>query len=114
MVTPGDTRVDNAALVRHQPVGLMQSACFLKGDGKLGCSTCHDPHARASTDRAAYQAVCLGCHGSPNQATCPVSPRDGCVECHMQRRDVGRGMMMSDHWIRVIPGTNPRASAPKP
>jgi hypothetical protein len=114
MVTPGDIRVDNAALVRHQPVGLMQSACFLEGDGQLSCSTCHDPHARASTDRAAYQAVCLACHREPEQTACPVSPRDGCVGCHMPRRDVGRGMMMSDHWIRVIPGTDPRASAPNP
>ena len=103
MVPPGDIRVDNPVLVRHQPVGLMQSACFLKSEGKLDCSTCHDPHARASTDRASYQARCLECHGSTGQARCPVSPLEGCVGCHMPRRDVGRGMMMSDHWIRVVP-----------
>jgi hypothetical protein len=107
MVTPGDIRVDNAALVRHQPVGLMQSACFLKGEGTLDCSTCHDPHARVSTDRATYQARCLDCHSATDQAHCPVSAVDGCVDCHMPRRDVGRGMMMSDHWIRVVPGAGP-------
>jgi Cytochrome c554 and c-prime len=103
MITAGQIRVDNTALVRHQPVGLMQSACFLKSEGKLNCSTCHDPHARASTDRVSYQGRCLTCHGMPDQTNCPVSPRDGCIDCHMPRRDVGRGMMMSDHWIRVVP-----------
>jgi hypothetical protein len=103
MVASDEIRVDNPALVRHQPVGLMQSACFLKSEGKLDCSTCHDPHPRASTDRASYQGRCLGCHGPTDRARCSVSPLDGCVGCHMPRRDVGRGMMMSDHWIRVVP-----------
>jgi hypothetical protein len=107
MVTPGEIRVENVALVRHQPVGLIQSACFVKSEGKLSCSTCHDPHARSSTDRAAYQAVCLDCHGANDRTRCSVSPNEGCVECHMPRRDVGRGMMMSDHWIRVIPEPRP-------
>ena len=102
MLRPEEIRVDNATIVRHQPVGLMQSACFLKSEGKLDCSSCHDPHARVSTDRAAYQARCLDCHGATARARCPVSPLDGCVDCHMPRRDVGLGMMMSDHWIRVI------------
>jgi hypothetical protein len=103
MVTPGDIRVDNPALVRHQPVGLVQSACFAKSQGRLTCATCHDPHARASNDRLAYESTCLSCHSSADQTPCPVQPREGCVGCHMPRRDVGRGMMMSDHWIRVIP-----------
>jgi hypothetical protein len=103
MVAPAEIRVDNPALVRHQPVGLMQSACFLKSEGRLNCSTCHDPHARSSTDLMAYQARCLDCHGQASRTACPVNPTEGCVGCHMPRRDVGRGMMMSDHWIRVIP-----------
>ncbi len=109
LVPPAEIRVDNAVLVRHQPVGLMQSACFLKSEGKLDCSTCHDPHSRVSTDRAAYQAQCLACHGKADQAHCPVSPLDGCVGCHMPRRDVGRGMIMSDHWIRIVPEAGAKA-----
>ncbi len=103
MVSPANIRVDNPALVRHQPVGLMQSACFLKSGAAIGCTTCHDPHDRTSADTARYEAVCLKCHSGPSKTPCPTSPRDGCIACHMPRRDVARGMMMTDHWIRKRP-----------
>jgi Cytochrome c554 and c-prime len=104
-VPPAELRPDNAVLARLQPVGLMQSACFKASGGALSCVTCHDPHARTSTDRTAYEAACLSCHHDTRGSTqCPVSPQTGCIGCHMPRRDVGRGMLMSDHWIRVHPG----------
>jgi hypothetical protein len=103
MVRPGSIRPDNPGLVRHQAVGLMQSACYARSDGALGCSTCHDPHARASRDRASYEAICLSCHQGASRSTCPVSPMLDCVDCHMPRRDVTRGMLMTDHWIRINP-----------
>jgi hypothetical protein len=103
MVTPGGIRPDNPALVRHQPVGLVQSTCYLRSQGALSCVTCHDPHARASTDRPSYEASCLSCHQGPTRTPCPVSPSNGCIDCHMPRREVGRGMMMTDHWIRRKP-----------
>jgi hypothetical protein len=103
-VHQGAIRADNPGLVRHQPVGLMVSACFIKSNRAVSCITCHDPHARASSDRTGYEAVCLSCHGAAQQTTCTVSPRSGCIDCHMPRRDVTRGILMTDHWIRVIPG----------
>ena len=103
MVQPGSIRVDNPVLVRHQSVGLMQSACYLKSQGALSCVTCHDPHARTSTDRPRYEASCLSCHQQAPRKSCTVSPASGCLSCHMPRRDVGRGMMMTDHWIRRVP-----------
>ncbi|MFI5455368.1 MAG: multiheme c-type cytochrome [Isosphaerales bacterium] len=96
-------RPDNAVLVRFQPVGLMQSACYQKSQGTLSCATCHDPHAKTSTDLPAYEAVCLSCHRAPSQTACKVSHATGCVGCHMPRRDVSQGMMMADHWIRSRP-----------
>jgi hypothetical protein len=105
MGDPGLIRTDNPVLVRFQPVGLMQSACYRSSRGALTCLTCHDAHARTSTDGAAYEAVCLSCHEGPSQRPCTVSPATGCVGCHMPRRDVARGMMMTDHWIRTEPGT---------
>ncbi len=91
------------ALVRFQPVGLMQSACYTKSPGTLSCATCHDPHARTSTDLPLYEATCLSCHEGPSKTSCKVSPTTGCVGCHMPRRNAGRGMMMTDHWIRSRP-----------
>src|SRR5262249_11499262 len=68
-------RPDNPGIVRFQGVGLSVSACFAKGLGGLRCTTCHDPHDRASSDPARYEAVCLSCHRSvPAQRACPVSP----------------------------------------
>jgi predicted CXXCH cytochrome family protein len=96
-------RTDNDWLVRFQPVGLMQSACYRQSRGGLSCTSCHDPHARTSTDLAAYEAVCLSCHRGPSKTPCGVSPATGCIACHMPRRDASRGMMMTDHWIRPRP-----------
>ena len=114
MVTSGAITTDNPVVVRYQPVGLVQSACFKGSDRSLGCTNCHDPHARTSTDRAAYEATCRSCHAERRVADCPVQPRSGCVACHMPRRDVARGMIMTDHWIRVVPPAGLHASKPAP
>jgi predicted CXXCH cytochrome family protein len=98
-------RVDNPVLVRFQPVGLLQSACYQKSAGALSCVTCHDPHSRTSTSQADYEAVCLSCHQGPSKTPCKVSPATACLGCHMPRRDVSRGMLLTDHWIR-IPAAN--------
>jgi hypothetical protein len=83
---------------------LIQSACFKRSNRAVNCVTCHDPHARALSDRTHYETICLSCHGAKESTSCTVSPRSGCIECHLPRRDVTRGMMMTDHWIRIIPG----------
>jgi hypothetical protein len=94
-------RVDNPVLVRFQPVGLMQSACYRKSAGALSCVTCHDPHSRTSSNKAEYESVCVSCHQGPSKTPCKVSPVKACLGCHMPRRDVSRGMLLTDHWIRV-------------
>ncbi len=53
---------DNPRLARFQPVGVLQSRCFRESRGAFSCVTCHDPHARASTDRVAYNTTCRSCH----------------------------------------------------
>lgn len=135
---PEKIRPDNPHMARFQPIGVLQSRCFRESGGAFSCVTCHDPHARASTDRASYVAVCLSCHdgrrtspgGPPPQPTarppgkarrtapghpCPVQPRGDCVECHMPRVDAGQHVLFADHWIRLRrPGdsTGPRGPAP--
>jgi hypothetical protein len=112
---PEQIRADDSNLVRFQPIGLIQSQCYRKSAGALSCVTCHDPHARASPDRAGYDAICLSCHGGPpaaagsshshsaHGAICSVSPRTDCVACHMPRVgvDASQHVVLSDHWIRI-------------
>jgi hypothetical protein len=120
---PDQIREGDPTLARFQPIGLALSKCYRESGGKLSCVTCHDPHARASSNRARYDAICLNCHGGLNAATepatpprepaavCPASPRARCVECHMPRVGVdgGQHVLLSDHWIRVrkADGTTP-------
>jgi predicted CXXCH cytochrome family protein len=77
---------------------LMKSACFLKSDQALTCTTCHDPHV-AETGEAAtrrYIKVCQGCHAAAHRAT------ENCVSCHMPRRrtDDVVHVVMTDHYIQ--------------
>ncbi len=98
---PGRITPEDPALARFQPVGLMMSRCYQKSGGMLSCVNCHDPHSRASSDRISYEPACLKCHQSAPQATCPKSPRSGCIDCHMPKVDSGQRILFSDHWIRV-------------
>jgi hypothetical protein len=101
IVPPADLRVDNPVLIRFQPIGLMQSLCYQKSDGQLSCVTCHDPHAKTSRDRPAYEKACLSCHQKPDsQKLCTVSPMSNCLDCHMPRVEMGGVLTMTDHWIR--------------
>jgi hypothetical protein len=127
---PGTGPLDpeNAHLARFQPVGILQSRCYRESKGAFSCVTCHDPHARASTDRAGYNRTCLACH-SGAQATptasktpadppfrvearlpCPAEPGGDCIACHMRRVDAGQGILFADHWIRVGKRGGPRPS----
>ncbi len=117
---PGQIRADDPQIARFQPVGIMQSRCYRESGGALSCLTCHDPHARASSDRARYNTLCLNCHSgrglgpgpaapsakaadkpSSPDAACTVSPRGACVDCHMPRVNSGQHVLFTDHWIRI-------------
>jgi hypothetical protein len=66
------------------------SRCFLASGGRMGCSSCHDPHQLpAGSERVAYyRERCLSCHeekscGLPAEARLQKSKQDSCIECHM-------------------------------
>jgi predicted CXXCH cytochrome family protein len=80
---------------------LRQSACFLKSDGALRCTTCHDPHRvpRGAEAVQHYKAVCQSCHKSAHE------PSPDCASCHMPKRrteDVVH-VAMTDHKIQRRP-----------
>ncbi len=92
----------NPSLVRFQPIGMTQSACYRRSAGSMRCTSCHDPHGPTMKDDRAYEASCLACHHGAEQTECPVSPQAGCVGCHMGRQTNAQGLTFTDHWIRVL------------
>jgi len=93
-------------LTRFQPVGLLRSRCYVESDGKLTCSTCHNPHQTIeSVPKGQHVQNCIDCHQqqTPEHVACPVSPSEGCIECHMPAIELAGlgGIGFHDHWIRV-------------
>jgi hypothetical protein len=103
----GATGVAN---VRFQPYRLESSRCWGKGDARLTCISCHNPHQPLVREARAYDSRCLSCHASSKQskptaeqpgAACPVAKED-CVTCHMPKYEVpDMHYQYTDHRIRV-------------
>jgi hypothetical protein len=114
----GFTGVINA---RFQPYRLEISRCWqgTKGDARLTCIACHDPHQPLVRDASSYDPKCLACHsatskekagaGHPATAACPVATKD-CVTCHMPKVELpSMHAPFADHRIRIA-----RAGEPYP
>jgi Cytochrome c554 and c-prime len=97
---------------------LENSKCWGKGDARLACTTCHDPHGPLEHRADVYDSKCLGCHvsvagaaASPDHpgVACPIS-KTGCTSCHMPKVDIPElHRPVTDHDIRVV-----RPGAPLP
>jgi hypothetical protein len=102
----GTTGVRN---VRFQPYRLERSRCWGKGDARLKCITCHNPHELIVRDAASYDVKCLACHVTrgtqvsrdhPGRA-CPVG-LSACVTCHMPPAVIpSMHAPFTDHRIRI-------------
>ena len=86
---------------------LRQSQCYLKSNGALSCTTCHNPHDSQRGEDAAqhFTAACRQCHGDSLRqlvSTGKHTASADCVGCHMPNRraqDVVHAVM-TDHLIR--------------
>jgi hypothetical protein len=105
--------------LRFPPYRIENSRCWGKGDARLTCVACHDPHRLLQRDAAYYDQRCLSCHLNSADAkstadhpgsACPVARKD-CVTCHMPKARVEDiPVEFTDHQIRVV---RPNASIPK-
>ena len=104
--------------VRFAPYRLENSKCWKKGDERITCVACHDPHQPLVRDATSYDSRCLACHlVSPDKkrtashpgGACPVSASK-CVSCHMPAVEPPNlHSVFTDHWIRIV-----RKGAPYP
>lgn len=103
---PGAVRPDNVDIVRFQPVGLVQSPCFL-GSREMTCLTCHDPHRPMSAQNSRGDWQCTQCHDGAGAArpVCSAMRTGDCVRCHMPRVQGNNPLQFTDHWIRIREGS---------
>lgn len=97
--------------LRFPPYRLENSRCWGKGDPRLTCVACHDPHQPLEREAAAYDQRCLSCHvnavGAKTTAdhpgaACPTARKE-CVSCHMPKAQVvDIPVKFTDHQIRVV------------
>jgi tetratricopeptide (TPR) repeat protein len=102
---------------------MYQSRCFRRGGAgrKLGCTSCHDPHARVGpAERVAhYRGRCLKCHRDGDCTGAAAERRargDSCIDCHMKpykASDVAH-TAATDHRILRRPGREAGKSDPSP
>jgi hypothetical protein len=104
--------------VRFPVYRLQQSRCWGKGDSRITCAACHDPHQPLVHEAGFYDKKCLRCHqSSPHTpqptkqlaAACPVASSQ-CTTCHMPKYELpSMHSKFTDHRIRVA-----RKDAPFP
>jgi hypothetical protein len=105
-------------VVRFSAYRLEQSQCWGKGDARLTCAACHNPHKPLAKEPSAYDQKCLSCHVASATVTasadhpgraCPVQTSN-CTSCHMPKYEVpAMHSRFTDHRIRVVrnPGVVP-------
>jgi Flp pilus assembly protein TadD len=84
------------------------SRCFRESEGRLGCTSCHDPHQVPTPQEKAdfFRNQCLACHQTtgcdlPKPARLAESPENDCIQCHMpklQSNDIAH-TSITDHKI---------------
>jgi predicted CXXCH cytochrome family protein len=102
----GSGREDKFELV-NAAYRLRRSACFMKSDDKMLCTTCHNPHDIPRGEAAVrhYTTVCRQCHAAAFDKQVAAGKHTaavGCVECHMPKRrteDVVH-VVATDHYIQ--------------
>jgi hypothetical protein len=119
-VVPPD-RAEGLKFVGHAEQ-MRASACAGGSAGRLGCTSCHDPHRLPDAARrvAYYRDRCQQCHERKPCVRPADDPRrhdhreNNCVGCHMPRRENAdvRHTTVTDHRVPRRPGGAGRPPAP--
>ncbi|XZE52420.1 cytochrome c3 family protein [Planctomycetaceae bacterium SH139] len=112
MVTDAGIAEDGTTKAVSHVQQMHASECFQGSDGRMGCTSCHDPHAYPSPEErvAYYRNRCLSCHDLDACET-PTSERqavgDSCFSCHMPARTAQRisHVSQTDHRV-IVPRTD--------
>jgi tetratricopeptide (TPR) repeat protein len=93
---------------------LRKSACYLKSNGALTCTTCHNPHEPSNTPAAhtRYTVACQNCHQPAVQKLVAArrhTDSQACASCHMPKRRPSDAIhtQVTDHFIQRRPATEP-------
>lgn len=99
------------------------STCFKKSNGRLGCTSCHEPHATHHQGEAAvyFRQRCLECHAdqgcsAPAERQAAAPANNSCIYCHMPRlsaHDVAHASQ-TDHRILRVQDDDEGAVSPEP
>jgi len=117
----GNRTTENGKKTRavSQVEQMRSSRCYLHSGGKMGCTSCHDPHSQVPTDSqtAFYRDRCLNCHREQGCAVAESDRRarqadDSCIACHMPRLNASDvpHTTQSDHRIMRTPQGSPSQS----
>lgn len=91
LVAKTGVRADGRTKSVSQVEQMNDSECFKQSSGRLGCTSCHNPHAHVSGDKADYyRSRCMQCH---DEHSCSLAAEkrqaapanDSCIYCHMPR-----------------------------
>ena len=107
LVDPETRELSERFEVDSSSYRLRRSPCFIRSQGKMTCTTCHDPHHAPRGEEAVrhFRERCLSCHSQVSEGVHPQPAKSDCVSCHMPQRRTEDAVhvAMTDHLIRRHP-----------